>query len=62
MSDQFTNYIADIITSAIAHGAESSSDFIMRQGDDLVYVDVEGGCLWLISIREAHAIAGGEDE
>lgn len=58
MDDSFTNYIADALTSHIA-GSDGNADFILSQGDDLVYVDVEGCSFYLITVKEAVAVVPG---
>lgn len=49
--DDFQDYIQDVLISHIA--AKGQPDFILKQGDDLVYVDVENLKLYLMRISEA---------
>lgn len=47
-----TDFISDMLASQIAQ-SKDCSDFIVRQNDDeLIYVDVEGNTLWLITVHE----------
>jgi hypothetical protein len=50
----FQDYIADVLTDHIA--SKGQSDFLISQGEDLVYVDVENATFFLIRIREAEAV------
>lgn len=49
----FADYIADQLTSALA--TTGCADFILRQDDDLVYVDVEDASFYLIRVQKAEA-------
>ena len=47
------DWVYDTLTGQIA--SEETSDFIVVQGDELVYVNVEAGTFYLISVKRANA-------
>ena len=64
MSADFAQYIADELTSGIAleneRHAGGCADFILRVEDNqIAYVDVEGGEVWLITVEKAKLVPGG---